>query len=180
MYAIESYDDFHLTASLNPGNVEQINLLDYEQNGVSTYSLKNFTMFLNYSSVLFNYAKVMDGESDPYPMLYLATSWESYSSDVLGYKNIQIIETMGQVAQDISKHIYQGNSTFWVVPWVFKQTNCNITEVYSALPNDASGASQIDKLKSLFNLFCTQIEANSSYKFMTYVFLEPIMNNPDN
>lgn len=178
-HTLESYDDLHLITSENLGNVEQINLIDYGQMVVGSYTLKNFILFLNYSSVVFNYTRVLDGESHPYPVLYLVTSWESYTSEVHGYTNIQMPEVMGQLSQDISKHLYQGNSTFWVVPWVFKQSNCNITEVYSQLPNDPTGTSTVSNLKNLFNLFCTQIEAGSYYKFMSYVFIEPVINNPD-
>ena len=160
-YILDNYDDLHLSSTLDPGNIEKINLLDYGQNNIGSYTLKNLSLFLNYSSVVFNYTRAIEGESEPYPMLYLATSWDSYSSNVHGYKNIQMEETLGQLSQDVSKSVYQGNSTFWVVPWVFKQSNCNIIEMYSQLPNDASGASTFNKLQSLFNLFCTQIEKGS-------------------
>lgn len=178
-YSLANYDSLHLLSTINPGNVEQINLPDYIQNNLANYTLKGYTAFLDYSSVVFNYAKAANGESAPYPVLYLATSWESYASNIHGYKNIGMDEVAGNLAQDLTEHLYQGNSTFWVVPWVFKQSNCNIIDVYSQLPSDSSGASTLSKLQSLFNLLCTQVEAGSSYKFSTYVFLEPVINNPD-
>ena len=106
-YSLANYDNLHLISAQNPGSVEQINLLDYGQNNFGTYTLKDFMLFLNYSSVVFNYTRVFDGESQPLPILYLATSWESYSSEIHGYKNIQISEAMGKLSQDISKHVYQ-------------------------------------------------------------------------
>ncbi len=176
-YALESYENLHLLSSINPSNVEQIELLDYGQKNIADYTLKNFTPFLNYSSVVFNYTKNEDGESHGYPILYLVTSWESYT--IQGYRNIQMSEAVGNLAQDITKHLYQGNSTFWVVPWVFKQSNCYIDDLYTQLANDEDGASTINKLKSLFNSLCTKIESGSKYKFSSYVFLEPVINNPD-
>jgi hypothetical protein len=178
-YTLANYESLHLTVSLNPGEIEQINLFDYLDNQIGNYTLKNFLLFMNYSSTVFNYTHDVEGESHPYPLLYLATSWDGYLAQMHGYSNIQIPEAMGRLAHNISKRLYQGNSTFWVVPWVFRQSNCNITEVYSQLPNDTNGINTVSKLQTLFNLFCTQIQNNSDYRFLTYVFIEPVINNPD-
>ena len=178
-YTLANYESLHLTVSLNSGDIEQINLLDYTKNQIGNYTLKNFLLFMNYSSTVFNYTNNVEGESQPYPLLYLATSWDGYLAEMHGYSNVRIPEAMGKLAHNVSKQLYQGNSTFWVVPLVLRQSNCNITEVYSQLPNDANGISTVSKLQTLFNLFCTQIQNNSDYRFLTYVFIEPIIDNPD-
>jgi hypothetical protein len=179
LYMLDNFDTLHQTQAVTPGNVEQITAIDYNQNQISGYSLKNLILFLNYSSIAFNYTKSSVGESQPIPVLYIATSWDSFSNSVHGYSSIQMPEVMGQLGQDVSKHVYQGNSTFWVIPWIFSQSNCNVKELYSQLPNDSTGASAFNKLKTVFNLFCTQIQANSSYRFSTYVYIEPVINSSD-
>lgn len=178
-YMLNNYTTLHETQAITAGNVEQIKWLDYQQNQVDSYSLKNLILLVNYSSIAFNYSKLENSESQPIPVLYIATSWDSISSGVGGYSSVSMPEIMGQLGQSISQHIYQGNSTFWVIPWVFSQNNCNITEVYAQLPNDATGGSSIPKLEKLFNLLCTQIQLNSSYRFLTYVYIEAVINNPD-
>ncbi|MFN7094968.1 MAG: hypothetical protein ACK4M7_06360, partial [Burkholderiales bacterium] len=70
---------------------------------------------------------------------------------------------------------YQGNSTYWAVPLLLRQNNCQAIEVYSQVPNDIYGASQLNKAKTYFNLLCNDLERKSSFKFLDYVYLAPIL-----
>lgn len=177
-YMLVNYDKLHPTLSIKPGNVEQITSLNYTEDHINSYSQKNLLLFLNYATTAFNYAKAVDGESEIIPILYLATSWNRYTNDVIpGYSTTLMPDVLGQLGQDISKHIYQGNSTYWIVPWVFSQNNCKITEIFAQLPDDGSGMTSATKLYELFNLFCTQIQAGSNYKFLKYVYLQPVIKS---
>lgn len=179
-YMLANYDVLHLTLTSNSGNVEQINWLDYEQDNISNYSQKNLLRFLNYEAVVFNYINPLIYESQNTPILYLASSWDTYTPEVVkGYSTTQMLEVMGQLGQDMSKRLYQGNSTYWTVPWVFSQSKCNIIEMFSQLPDDANGISTLNKLQSMFNLFCTQIESKSDYRFLTYVYMQPVVKVSD-
>ncbi|MBP9742316.1 MAG: hypothetical protein KBD37_03060 [Burkholderiales bacterium] len=177
-YALTNYDTLHLTMAVEPGMVEHITTLDYIEDEIGNYSQKKLLPFLKYTVTVFNYAKNATGESEATPLLYLATSWDSYAPEVINsYVGITLPEIMGQLGQDLSQHIYQGNSTYWVVPWVFSQNNCEVDEIFSQLPDNAYGIANTDKLKDIFKLFCTQIQANSSYIFLKYVYLQPVIKS---
>ncbi len=172
-YLTINYESYHLVTPNNQGNVEQIELLNYQQDQIATYSQKNLTLFLNYTSVAFNYS-LSSIESLPIPTLYLASSWDNYAAGIAGYKITSMPEVMGATNQLFSKHVYQGNSVYWTIPWLLKQSNCNVVELYGQIPNDSTGAAQFSKVRALFNQFCSQIQANSQYRFLTYVYVAPI------
>lgn len=179
-YVLANYDTLHLIMSIEPGTVEQITTLNYTEDAIDNYSQKKLLPFLNYTVAVFNYAKNSTGESQAIPLLYLATSWDNYTPEMLNsYVGVKLPEMMAQLGQDLSKHIYQGNSTYWIVPWVFSQNNCKIDEIFSQLPDNAAGTTNTDKLNAVFNLFCTQIQANSSYTFLKYVYLQPVIKSAD-
>jgi hypothetical protein len=182
-YAIESYDELHSPVSFNPGKVEHVKIISYKKDGIINHNQKNLSLFLNYQSILFNYSRALAGESQPMPVLYVATSWSGYATDkdLSGYKNINMVEVMGKLGEDLSKRLYQGNSTYWVIPWIFSQNNCQILELYTQLPDDMNGNSQYSKLQDIFRDFCGQIQANTTYnyRFLTYVYLAPIYIPPN-
>jgi hypothetical protein len=175
-YMLSNYDELHLPVSANPGNVEQIHIINYTGDQIAKFNKKQLLQFLNYQSIIFNYSQVLVGENQPMPLLYMATTWDGYSSNQieLGYRGVNMDEVMGYLGEDLSKHMYQGDSTYWTVPWIFSQSNCQITEVYMQLPNNSGEAS---KLKDIFNRFCTQIQTSGSYQFMKYVYIAPLFNN---
>ncbi|MCC2645583.1 MAG: hypothetical protein K0R94_1361 [Burkholderiales bacterium] len=178
-YGRANYDLLHLAVSINPGNIEQVTPIDYTANGLAKYNQKNLLLFLNYKSVFFNYTN--SSESNPMPVLYAATSWygDGYTNDVVqGYAKVSMPEIMGELGSNLSKRLYQGDSTYWVVPWVFSQSGCNITELYSQLPNDSSGNSMFDKLNSIFSLFCKQLK-DKGYTFKQYVYISPVFIKSD-
>jgi len=164
----------HLSTGTNPGSIELITKIDSAK--LAGYSQKNLVSFLNYQSVAFNYTKSNVGESLPLPIYFLASSWSAYTSSLKGYKQILLSEVMGQLGQDLGKRLFQGDSTYWTVPWVFSQSNCNIQEIYTHVPNDSNGISAMSKLKILFNLFCTQLKEKANYQFLTYVYLQPVFS----
>lgn len=174
--AESGYDTLHMPVASNPGTVEQITVIDSTAEQIAKNNLKSLIPFLNYQSVMFNYAPAIDGESEPMPTLYLATTWDSYTTNAEhGYAKVALPEVMGNLSTDLARHLYQGDSTYWVVPWVFSQESCEIKELYSQLP----AGSEKETLDHLFTGFCQQIQANSSYKFMRYVYLTPIFLTPD-
>ena len=164
----------HLSIANNPGNIELITKID--PTSLNGYSQKNLVSFLNYQSIAFNYSKNSIGESMPLPIYFLATSWSTYVPSLKGYKETLLAEVMGDLGQDLGKRLFQGDSTYWTIPWVFSQNNCNIQEIYTHVPNDNNGATAINNLKALFNLFCTQLKADANYQFLTYVYLQPVYN----
>ncbi|MBP9741748.1 MAG: hypothetical protein KBD37_00145 [Burkholderiales bacterium] len=179
-YILANYEVLHLPIAINSGSVEQIALLNYEANHVDSYSQKNLLLFLNYTSTTFNYANSLDGESEIIPTVYLATSWDNYTKDIMhNYSATSMLAIMGKLGQDLSKHLYQGNSTYWVVPWVFSQNNCEVEEIFSQLPTNSSGVADIAQLKHLFNTFCSKVQSNSEYKFLKYVYLQPVIKASD-
>jgi hypothetical protein len=174
-YVIKNYDSFHEILTSNPENVELISVIDYADKKIyENYSQKNLQPFLNYRSATFNYTRFMIGESQLSPTLYLTTSWDNYENNIISYKNIKMLEILGKLGHELNKRLYQGNSTYWTVPWVFSQANCNVIEVYSYIPDDSFGNTTLDKFKNIFNKFCNQIQANSNYRFLTYVYLQPV------
>ncbi|HLX52961.1 MAG TPA: hypothetical protein VKR58_03420 [Aquella sp.] len=180
-YVITNYDTLYLPVSSSPGHIEQIQIIDYTHDQIAKFNQKNLLPFLNYQSIVFNYGQILTSESQSTPVLYIATSWSGYSSDQIAssYANLSMIEIMGKLGEDLSKYVYQGNSAYWLIPWVFSQNNCQITELYTQLPDDANGDSQLARLQNIFNEFCTQIQAKSSYQFMNYVYLAPIFKQSD-
>ncbi len=172
-YMLDHYDDLHEIISNNPGNVEKINTIDDVANLIAMYNQKSFLMFLNYQSIIFNYAD-LSIESEVLPTLYLATTWDSFLPKIKNFNLTKMPEVMGATNQLVSEHLYQGNSTYWTIPILLSQSNCNTLEVYSQIPTDSSGNSQLIKVKNLFNRLCSQIEVNSAFKFLNYVFLEPV------
>jgi len=109
------------------------------------------------------------------PTAYMATSWNNYIYP--RDKNTNMLEVMGQLSHDFSKRLYQGNSTYWTIPWIFSQDNCVIREVFSQIPDDKNGHSRLGKVKKIFENFCKNIEAASAYRFLTYVYMQPIFKN---
>lgn len=179
-YMLKNYSQLHLSFSVSPGMVEQVSILDYSESQMANYSQKNFLPFLNYKSIAFNYVKNESGESQQTPILYTATSFDGYFESVVKtYPNILLPEVMGYLGSDLDKHLYQGNSTYWNIPWLFKQQECNIQEVYSQLPDDGSGQSALSKLNMVFNLWCKEIQASGNYKFLTYVYIQPVFDPAD-
>jgi type II secretory pathway pseudopilin PulG len=176
-YILVNYDKLHLAVTSNAGNVEQVKPIDYKQ--IGKYSQKNLLPLLNYQSISFNYSKAVVGENQMIPVLYLATSWDGYATTQISssYANTRQIEVMGKLGEILSKPLYQGDSSYWTIPWIFSQSNCQINELYSQLPNAPDGSDRFTKLKNIFNLWCSQIEANSNYRFMTYVYLAPIFSS---
>lgn len=182
-YILVNYDALHIPIAKAPGNVEgvkQIGIIeDKNDQKVIKFNKKDLPAFLNYQSIVFNYSRVLVGESQPMPLLYTATTWSGYSSANIesSYAAINMIEVLGKLGENVSKHVYQGNATYWAVPWIFSQNNCQITELFVQLPDSSSGNSKLNELKTAFNRFCNQIQANSSYRFLTYVYLTPILNS---
>lgn len=171
-YALVNYDDIlHLFRATTPGKVEGVNLIDNIK--LNQYSQINFTAFLNYQSVAFNYS--VASEDDPTPILYLAISFDNVNFKALA--DINLPEMLGGLNQRLSKSLYQGNSTYWVVPLLVKQDNCSIREVYSQIPKDVNDDSQLNRVNPMFSKFCTQLRDNYSYNFLSYVLLEPMFKN---
>jgi hypothetical protein len=168
-YVIINYDKLGLSIRSMPGRVGQISLIDYVRDRISKYSQMNFNRFLNYQSVVFNYTRELESQT---PVAYMATSWNGYIYP--RDKNTNMLEVLGQLSQDMSKRLYQGNSTYWTIPWIFSQTNCEVREMFSQIPDDRNGNSRLSKLKISFKNFCTNIEAQSSYRFLGYVYMQPI------
>lgn len=173
-YSISNYDTLHHVLSFSPGNIESITLINYDVDKIADYTQKNLQPFFNYQVVTFNFSPNNGGDGQPLAVLYLATSWDSYIPGIVGYSNTSIEEGLGRVGQYFGKHLYQGTNTYWSVPWVLKQANCNIIELYTNLPKDATSTSMLDNVKVVFNDWCNQVEKNSSYKFLTYVYLQPV------
>jgi hypothetical protein len=178
-YILVNYDALHLPVSENSGNVEQIQIIDYARDQIVKFNKKSLMPFLNYQTIVFNYSRVLAGESQPMPVLYMATTWNTFSTTQLAnsYAGINMNEVIGKLGEDLSKRLYQGNSTYWTIPWLFSQNNCQITELYVQLPDSAGGNSKLSELKNVFNKFCTQIQTSSSYRFLTYVYLAPVFNS---
>lgn len=179
-YVIANYDDLHLAVLDGSGSVAQITPIDYIASQISKYNQKNLELFLNYKSVVFNYSKEVAVESSSLPILYVASSWNNYLNVAnASYENIRMLEVMSKLGAYFAKHLYQGDSAYWTIPWVFSQRDCQIIEFYGQLPLDSNGNSQLGRLKNVFNDICTQIQANSGYIFMTYVYIAPIFPTPD-
>jgi hypothetical protein len=168
-YTLNHYDTLHLIHISNVGNVDGITILDYSQ--INPYTQMQLVPFLNYQSIVFNYTS--NNESDSLPLLYVASSWDS--AVIKAFQDIKFPEILGMTNQAISKRLYQGDSTYWTIPLLISQDKCNVTEVYSQLPNNINNDSQLKQVKSMFYKYCTQIEAAGQYKFLTYVFLEPVV-----
>lgn len=181
-YMLANYEKLHPDFSSNPDHVEKIELLDYKNNNIGIYSQKKFNQFLNYRSLVFNYVKSMPNENVVIPVLYVATSFDGYTDNNIykTYLNTGLPEVMGHLGEYLSKHLYQGNSTYWTVPWLFSQKDCNVIEVYSQIPDNVAGSndekSNYGQVQALFKQFCNQIQAFSSYRFLTYVYIQPVFN----
>ena len=167
-YVIANYDRLGLSIR-KVGQVDQIRTVDYISDGIADYSQMNFNRFLNYQTVVFNYTHELGNQV---PSAYMATSWSVYIYP--RDKNTNMLEVLGQLGQDFSKRFYQGNSTYWTIPWVFSQRNCEIREIFTQMPDDKNGNSKSGRLRAIFNKFCTNIEAKSSYRFLTYVYMQPV------
>jgi hypothetical protein len=180
-YILTNYDTLHLPIAENMGNVEQIKVIHYTDDKIGDFNQKDYSPYLNYQSVVFKYSRILSGESQPMPVLYVATSWDGYSSSDLAksYADTKMVEVLGKLGQNLSEPLYQGNSTYWIVPWVFSQKNCIIDELYSQLPDNTNNNSQFGTLQKLFKEFCIQIQANSQYTFMKYVYITPVFTTPD-
>lgn len=179
-YGMTNYDSLHLLISISPGNVEQVKMVDYTIDQIGKYKQKNLLPFLNYKSVFFNYTTPIVGESQLMPVLYAASSWDDgYTSEVEhGYKMESMPEILGKLGEDLANRLYQGDSTYWVIPWIFSQSGCKVQEIYSQLPNDSNGNNLYDRLNNIFYLFCTQLKG-SGYTFKQYVYISPVYDNQD-
>lgn len=164
-----NYDSLHELIALTPGHIEQIKILDYQGLGINKYSQKQLQLFLNYHSIAFNFSKNEVGESVPMPLLYLATTWSGLI--IRGYSVTNTNEIMGQLGNSLSKPLYQGNSSYWLIPWVFSQQNCIVDEIYLFNSRDVSS---LNLFKNRFRDWCTEIMGMSNYQFDRYVFLLPI------
>lgn len=180
-YAIANYDELHLPISQSYGSMERIKVIDYTGDKIDKYNQKKLILFLNYKSMIFNYTEELAGESLPMPVLYMATSWDGYVTAQIAssYNGVNMIEVMGKLGEDFSRYLYQGNSTYWTIPWLFSQENCQIEEVYMQLPDDALGISRLDTIKRIFNKFCTQSKTGGYYNFMKYVYIAPVFKTPN-
>ena len=174
-YVLANYDaKFGQISTASAGMVEHINLLDYKGDGVDNYSQKNLQAMLDYKSVAFDYTKASSYVDESVPVLYLATSWNSYVAPFTGYTNTSMLEVTGQLSQDLGMRLYQGDSTHWLVPWIFSQENCGVNEFFSQVPHNQDDSSQFPDIRNLFTVFCQQIEKNSRYRFAKYVYIMPI------
>ena len=170
-YVLTNYDQLHINTLTNPGNVEGIHELDNKQ-----FTDNNtFIPFLNYQVISFNYAQG-GGESQVLSTLYIAMSFDNYANGIVPYALSNTPEILGIVNQMLSKHIYQGNSTYWTIPWLLQQDGqCNMINLFSQLPDAINGDTQLSQVKTLFNTLCWQIQNMSGYKFLTYVYIAPVV-----
>lgn len=178
-YARTNYDTLHDDDYANGNNVGKVTVIDYQGREISDYSQKNLSLFLNYTSAIFNYgALVADPDSNvQMARLYLVTSFSDYANGLSGYKNISLDHVMGALSERYSHHLYQGNSVSWVIPILLKQDGtCNVIEIYGQVPNDANKVKQLDKTKTLFNRFCTGLQ-NQGYMMQKYVYIATIIQS---
>ena len=170
-YVLANYDDLHVTRLNNTGIVEGIQELENKQ----FIDNNTFNPLLNYQVVSFNYA-LAGSESQVFPILFVAISFDNYAVGIVPYSLSNIPEILGIVNQMLSRHIYQGNSTYWTVPWLLQQDGqCNAINIFSQLPDTIDGDAQLNQLKTLFNILCRQIQNTNSYKFLTYVYIAPVV-----
>lgn len=174
-YMLANYYDLSVMVTKNPGHVENVKSINYVSDEINKYSQKELIPMLNYRSVAFNYSLDKNGNKEPIPVLYLATSWDDNAIMVNGYNGVQMIEIMGRLGQDLSKRLYQGDGTYWMIPWVFSQNDCDLTELFTQLPNDSDDKSKRNKLDALFKSFCDSLK-ETDYKFGKYVYIQPIFN----
>ena len=174
-YIVDQYNDLHLRTSTNAGHVDKntIKTIDYKNNKLNEYNQKDLVLFLNYKSVVFNFTKQISGDKYQEAVLLVATSFDDYV--ISGYSQVNFLEVMGSLGQSFSRHLYQGDSTYWSIPWLIRQEECKVLEAFSQLPEDFKGVSKLNKMKELFSLICNEIQDNSSYKFLTYVYLQEIV-----
>lgn len=179
-YIIDQYNVLHLQTSPIAGHVDKntIKEIDYKNDHLNEYNKKDLVLFLNYKSVVFNFTKHISGNKYQEPVLLVATSFDDYI--ISGYLQVGFLEVMGSLGQDFSRHLYQGNSTYWSIPWLIRQEKCKILEGFSQMPEDFKGMSKLNKMKDLFGLICNEIQDNSAYKFLTYVYIQEIVKPSNN
>lgn len=178
-YARANYAELHENDYANMNNVGKVKIIDYQGDGISYYSQKNLTLFLNYSSAIFNYGALSSvvESSTQIARLYLVTSFSNYASDLSGYRNISLDHVMGALADNYSHHLYQGNSVSWIVPILLKQDGgCNAVEIYGQVPNDSNNVKQMENVRILFKRFCSQLQ-NQGYVMQKYVYIASIIEN---
>lgn len=163
-YALTNYDTLHEASSINRGQVEQENLFDPKV--LNEYSKKQTELFLDYKTMFFNYVSAKR-EVPISPTLYFITTWSgsAYHGNML--------DVMGQVNQLFSEHIYQGQSSYWVIPWVGQQDNCNI-RIFTQILNDAQGAIRVFNVEQLLNKICLHFMVNSEFHLNKYIYVQPV------
>lgn len=172
-----NYSKLHQNDYTSYNNVGQVTILDYNGNSISDYSQKNLKLFLNYTSAVFNYGTYSSNQDTNAEVakLYLVTSFSDYVNDISGYKSTSLDQVMGELADKYSHHLYQGTSVSWVVPILLKQDgDCNVIAMYGQVVNDSNNMKQIDKISTLFNRFCRQLQ-NQGYTMQKYVYIANVM-----
>lgn len=167
-----NYSKWFNSNPLKPGHIEGIHLV-YQDQLVSRYTQEN--QFYEYKDLAFNYSPPLKiGESTSNSILYIATTWNDpiYKT----YQNIGANQIMGILGDMLGKKLYQGDRTYWVVPWVIKNNNCQVVEDFTQVPENAENHSQLANLKNAFTQICNEIQSDkeANFVFGKYVYLRPI------
>lgn len=170
-YIQVNYETLHYISPINVGFVEGVRIIDNVE--VEPYNLKQLHPILNYQAMVFNYTQALLDKSVS-PTLYLVITWDKVDPYFKYYHHMNLPEIAGQMNQLFSKKIYRGSGTFWTVPWILYNEQCEAKEIYSQVPTDHNNQSRVLNIANFFRTYCTQIEQISAFRFLKYVYVQPI------
>lgn len=171
-YAISNYSIFHENAAQNPDQVEMVNYVDTSK--LNVYDQKNTTLLMNYNSYLFNYTQ-SSNTTQNLPTLYVVTTWDKVSPNAGSkFTNVDLNEVMSQIGLALSQRVYQSTSTYWTVPWLAMQSDCQIKIMFSELPATIPFAN----INNFFNIVCKGL-INSKVQLGKYIYFQPIYYTPN-
>ena len=174
-YIGQNYATMHIAAVATPTVIEHITLLPNISNIMPNSSSQHFVTALNYMTLTFNYVPHTLNQTRV-PLLYMLTSWNAINGS-MNNPNVNLDEVMGQLHQLLSVHIYSGNSTYWSYPWIFKQHDCHIIDLYSSVPQTLKGQDLSATIQKLFYQWCQQLQQQHSYKLLNYIYLQFILSD---
>lgn len=170
-YVLQNYSTLHVNTANNVGHLEQITLINTPQ--IRQYDQKNTNYIFDYRTVTFNYT-LPNSSPSVLPYLFAITTWNNLSSSVKGnFTKLSMYNVMGSANQLFSLNIYEGNGTFWTVPILVSQMNCNITQYFNQVPISDTGLSTLSTFSTFFNNACTELQ-NSGFSLGKYVFMQPV------
>jgi hypothetical protein len=178
-YIQAHYETFHSIRPTNVGKVEGVLMLNTPKDTaeIKKYNLKNLRPMLNYKVLVFNYTRP-DVGNDALPTLYLVIMWDSIAPEFKNYQYVNLAEVAGQMNQLFGKRIYQGDSSFWTIPWIgYKNENekeCKLQEVYSQVPLDHNSQSRMKNIVEFFKTYCGELEYVYGIKLSTYIYVQPV------